>query len=63
MSNCNILINLQSEAESAEILRIKRHTLAVWRTRRFGPKFVKIGSKVYYRLEDLEEWIQSRVRN
>lgn len=28
-----------------------------------GPKFYKVGSRVLYRLEDIEFWIESRLRN
>ena len=49
--------------QAAEKLGVKRGTLAVWRsTGRYSLPFVKIGAKVKYRLQDLETFIQSRVR-
>lgn len=40
-------------------------TDAFWAQRRYmglGPKFVKVGRRVFYRPEDLELWINSNVR-
>ena len=31
-------------------------TLATWRSRRTGPAYVKIGGRVLYRREAVEEW-------
>jgi hypothetical protein len=38
-------------------------TLAVWRsTKRYPLNFVRLGTKIFYRLSDLQEWIaRSRV--
>lgn len=50
-----------TEAEAAAYLSLKTHTLAVWRsTGRYGLPFVKIGSKVRYRREDLDAWIKAQ---
>ena len=43
---------------AAEILSVKRQTLANWRSAGRGPAFVKVGRAVRYRPEDLEEFIQ-----
>lgn len=34
----------------------KRQTLANWRTRGEGPKFLRVGRTVVYPLADLREW-------
>ena len=50
--------------ETAEYLRVATSTLADWRTGRggrMGPRFVKIGRRVFYRLKDLEEFITDHV--
>jgi Helix-turn-helix domain len=51
-------------AEAARRLGIKStNTLAVWRsTKRYPLPFVKIGSKVLYRVDDIEKFIESRVQ-
>ena len=35
---------------------VTRNTLANWRAQSKGPPFVKIGSRVVYRVSDLEAW-------
>lgn len=48
--------------EAAEILGIREETLAVWRsTKRYPLSYVKIGRKVFYRGQDLKNFIESRV--
>lgn len=48
--------------EAAKYLGLKKCTLEAWRTRGGGPKFVKLGRIVRYRKFDLDNWIESRVR-
>lgn len=48
---------LYTRSEAAEFLRIKPTTLAKWAsTNRYDLRFVKIGSRVVYRLSDLMEF-------
>jgi hypothetical protein len=50
--------------QAAKLLRVKSHTLEVWRcNKRYPLKFVSIGSKIFYRDQDIEEFIQSRVQS
>ena len=42
---------------AAKILTLSPQTLNGWRHRGQGPKFVKLGRAVRYRLRDLEEFI------
>jgi uncharacterized protein YjcR len=46
--------------EAAEFLGVKPNTLEVWRTKKKGPKYSKIGSRVLYDINDLEEYFTSR---
>lgn len=46
--------------EVAEVARLSVHTLAVWRTKNEGPRYVKVGRFVRYRAEDLDAWLESR---
>ena len=48
--------------QAAEYLGLKRTTLEAWRCRGGGPRFVKLGRAVRYRQTDLDEWIESRLR-
>ena len=52
---------LLNEGEAAPLLRVSRWTLRIWRcTKRYPLRFVKIGSKVFYREEDLQKFIEAR---
>lgn len=47
-----------SPDQVAELLPgVSRQTLAMWRYEHKGPKFYKLGRKVVYALDELEEWI------
>lgn len=35
-------------------------TIHKWNYRRIGPKFVRVGSRNLYRLEDVEAWLRER---
>lgn len=49
--------------EAGLYLAMPASTLYTWRTRRpgFGPRAVKIGGSLRYRLSDLDEWIEAHV--
>ncbi len=52
---------LFTEREAAQFLRVSPGTLSVWRsTKRYPLRFVKIGYRVFYRLADLEAFVQRR---
>jgi hypothetical protein len=56
--------NFLSPQQTADALGVKLETLAVWRaTKRYPLPYVKIGKKVSYRLEDINKFIETRVRN
>lgn len=48
--------------QAAEYLGLKRTTLEAWRCRGGGPRFAKLGRAVRYRKSDLDDWIESRLR-
>lgn len=54
-------LQLLNEDELADVIGVKPQTLQVWRTRRQGPPFVKLGKQVYYRNRDIEDWIAANV--
>lgn len=47
--------------EAAAYLGIRPNTLEVWRTKKKGPKYSKIGSRVLYDLNDLESYFISQI--
>ena len=59
----NIIFNEQSQMmtrkQASEYLGIKEQTLACWSSNnRYGLPYYKIGRKVKYKLEDLQNFIQ-----
>jgi excisionase family DNA binding protein len=55
---------MMTPQQAADYLGVKASTLGIWRCRRSYPiPFVKVGSKVYYRKADLDEFLQSRTQN
>ncbi len=50
--------NFLNSNQAAELLGIKPETLAIWRyNKRYALTYIKIGSKVFYRREDIESFI------
>lgn len=59
-------IELLTETEAAQILRVKPKTLQAWRfdkegRGRTGPVYLKIGRLVKYRRSDLYAWLEKQV--
>jgi hypothetical protein len=51
-----------SQRELARRLKISPRTLEGWRWRGTGPRFVKAGGRVLYRLEDVEAFEAEQLR-
>jgi predicted DNA-binding transcriptional regulator AlpA len=47
--------------EAAAFLGVAAQTMNKWRCKDQGPKYVKIAHSVWYREEDLREWIAQSV--
>jgi excisionase family DNA binding protein len=52
--------SLLSEKELAPLLGVSLAALRRWRLEDRGPAFLKLGSAVRYRPEDVQQWIASR---
>ena len=50
------------ETDAADYVGSKPSTLRAWRVRGRGPRYYKIGGKVFYRESDLDAWIESQAR-
>ncbi|SRR6266540_352846 len=51
---------LRTEA-AAQHLGVSQTTLTTWRcVKRYALPYLKVGSKVYYRRSDLDQWLESR---
>lgn len=48
-----------NEKEAASFLGLSRQSLANWRCQRRGPVYHKIGGRIIYRAEDLEQFLHA----
>ena len=48
---------LSPEQVAALLPGVTKNTLAMWRYEHKGPKYYKLGRKVVYALDELEEWL------
>ena len=46
--------------EASDYLRMARQTLARWRCQGLGPRFVRIGGRIFYDVADLNAFIAVR---
>ena len=55
-----ILGDLISRAELAAELHMRPETLCRWNNQRIGPAPTRIGRKVYYRRDSVEQWLRDQ---
>jgi predicted DNA-binding transcriptional regulator AlpA len=53
---------LLTEAKVADLLAVSPRTLQMWRYKGGGPRYLKIGSAVRYRLSDVDAWLARQTR-
>jgi len=46
---------------AAEYLGVACVTLTVWRSQGRGPRYLRLGRLVRYRISDLDEWLQEQI--
>lgn len=51
---------LLNDREVARLLSVSVASIRRWRLFKTGPRFLKIGTLVRYRLSDVEQWLASR---
>lgn len=52
---------LRTPEETAQLIGVSPGTLAVWRSaRRYPLRFIKVGSRVRYRMEDIQSFLSER---
>jgi excisionase family DNA binding protein len=56
------LQEISTTEEAARFLRLQKQTLEAWRLRGTGPAFLKLGRRVVYRREALEQFMAERER-
>lgn len=52
-------LNLINESEARDRLHLPKHTLRRLRRQGLGPRFFVVSRRIYYRMEDLEAWVQA----
>jgi hypothetical protein len=50
------------DRELADELGLAPQTLAIWRHRRVGPAYTKIGRACWYKRDDIEAWLATQHR-
>lgn len=50
---------LLTPAEVANWLHVKEQTLAVWRSRKAGPKTQPVGRRIFYRASDVQSYLDA----
>lgn len=60
MEQLHLFDTLLTTDEAAEALGVSKITLAIWRREKRGPRYLKIGNRVYYDPQDLDAWLESR---
>jgi predicted DNA-binding transcriptional regulator AlpA len=56
-----VVDDLLTPEETAEKLRIKVRTLKDWRVQGRGPRAMRYGNFVRYKVSDVQEWIDAHV--
>ena len=55
------MTKLLAPLDAASVLGVREQTLAVWRsTGRYGLPFVRVGRRIKYREQDIENWLKRR---
>jgi len=49
--------------EAAQYLGVKPNTLEVWRCKHRGPRYIKLGSRTVYDLDDLDDFVAANSIN
>lgn len=55
--------SLLTVQEAAKYLTLSPSTLAKMRLSGASPKYIKLGRRVAYRMEDLDKWIEEQLRS
>ena len=53
-------LEVKTEAEYAKWRGCSVRTIQRERSQRIGPPFIKLGSKIYYRVAAIEKWVLSK---
>lgn len=51
------LMGLLTDEDVQALLMVSENTTQFWRTNKKGPPYCKLGNKVFYKVSDLEKWV------
>jgi DNA-binding transcriptional MerR regulator len=54
--------SLLSTADLARRFNLPERTITHWRETRTGPPFIRLGSRVRYRAQDVEKWLDQQAK-
>lgn len=49
-------------AEVSDRIGVTPETLSNWRYRGFGPRYIRVGGRIRYRISDIAEWLDACTR-
>ncbi len=55
-------ITLLTQKQVEQYLQLKASTLEQWRLAGKGPKFIRLGRSIRYRIEDIEDFVETLTR-
>ena len=62
MQNNPVSCLVVTDDEAPAAIKSTKRTMARWRAEGVGPKFIKVGRKVVYRMSDLDDWLTQQTR-
>lgn len=57
------MAKLMSSTELADYLGVPLQTLYKWRVQKQGPRAIRLGRALHWRVEDVEAWLDSRLED
>lgn len=54
---------LLDDVAVARLLRQRPQTIRAWRCHKKGPRYLKLGARVFYRKADIDAWLKSCIRD
>ncbi len=52
-------LGLYTPKEVADMFGFDERTMAIWRSKKEGPRYTKLGKNVYYKLIDIRAWVDA----
>ena len=56
----DMLDRLLTSEDVSEYLRVSPHTIEMWRRKKVGPPWLKIGRSIRYKFSEVHAWLERR---